>query len=113
MDFMPFGIWEILLVLVVALLVVGPRRVPEIARTLGEAIRQIKRASAELSRSITEEIDSEVKNVKRDVHEANINITSTLKNVTEIQAKTDTTSTGTVSGEKHPMTSPPPTEEED
>jgi sec-independent protein translocase protein TatA len=63
MGFSGIGIWEIVLIIVVILLVVGPHRLPEIARTLGKAFRTIKKASSDLSLSITKEIE-ETKAVK-------------------------------------------------
>jgi Tat protein translocase TatB subunit len=46
----PFGIGfsEVLLILVVLLLVVGPQKLPEIARTLGKGVRVARRAGQEL-----------------------------------------------------------------
>jgi sec-independent protein translocase protein TatA len=41
---MPFGIgiWEILILLLVVLLVFGPKRLPEMGRSLGKGIREFK-----------------------------------------------------------------------
>lgn len=57
MGFSGIGIWEIAVILVVILLILGPHRLPEIGRTLGKAFRAIKKASADLSTSITREIE--------------------------------------------------------
>jgi sec-independent protein translocase protein TatA len=57
MGFSGIGIWEILLILIVALLALGPRRLPEIARTLGKAVRAIRKASADLTTSISRELE--------------------------------------------------------
>ena len=61
MGFSGIGIWEILLILIVALIVLGPGRLPEIARTLGKTMRAIKKASADLTTTITRELE-ETKN---------------------------------------------------
>ena len=37
-----FGIWEILLLLLVAMLVFGPKRLPEMGRSLGRGMREFK-----------------------------------------------------------------------
>jgi sec-independent protein translocase protein TatA len=42
------GMPELLLILVVALLVFGPNRLPELARSLGKALAEFRRASADL-----------------------------------------------------------------
>ena len=41
---MPFGVgvWEILIVLVLALLIFGPKRLPEMGRSLGRGMREFK-----------------------------------------------------------------------
>ncbi len=44
---------ELLVVLVVALLVLGPKRLPEIARSLGRGMAEFRRASTELRSSLT------------------------------------------------------------
>ena len=49
------GIQEILLILLIALLLFGAKRLPEIGRGLGKGIREFKRASRDLSDKITEE----------------------------------------------------------
>ena len=38
------GAQELLLILLVALLVVGPRRLPELGRSLGKGIRELRKA---------------------------------------------------------------------
>ena len=59
MGFSGIGIWEILLILVVALIVLGPKRLPEIARTLGKTVRAIKKASTDLTTAVTREVEAQ------------------------------------------------------
>jgi sec-independent protein translocase protein TatA len=40
--FQNFGVWEILLLLLVLLLVFGPKRLPEMGRSLGRGMREFK-----------------------------------------------------------------------
>lgn len=54
--FGPLGVPEILFILVLALLIFGPRRLPDVGRTLGKAMGEFRRASTELKRSINTEI---------------------------------------------------------
>jgi sec-independent protein translocase protein TatA len=42
------GPWEILLLLVIVLLVFGPKRVPELGRSLGRGMREFKNSFKEL-----------------------------------------------------------------
>ena len=53
------GIPEILFILVVALLIFGPRRLPEIGRTIGRALGEFRRATTDLKRSIDTELTLE------------------------------------------------------
>ena len=51
------GTSEILIILLIALLVLGPNEIPKIARTLGRGMREIERAKNELRDSIKFDID--------------------------------------------------------
>jgi TatA/E family protein of Tat protein translocase len=51
------GAWEMLLIGVVALLVFGPKRLPELARSLGKGLAEFRRASSDLRRSIDLDLD--------------------------------------------------------
>lgn len=59
MDFLSVGASEILMVLLVALLVVGPNKVVGMAQTLGKVMRSIRKASAELTSAVTREMEME------------------------------------------------------
>lgn len=51
------GFLEILLVLLVILAVLGPRRLPEIASRLGTLYRRLKMASRDLTSELTKEVE--------------------------------------------------------
>ncbi|HYS56352.1 MAG TPA: TatA/E family twin arginine-targeting protein translocase [Thermoanaerobaculia bacterium] len=53
------GIPELLLIFIVALLVFGPKRLPEIGRTLGKAIGEFRKATDELKHTIEREVQVE------------------------------------------------------
>ena len=53
------GFQEILLILVLALLIFGPRKLPEIGRTLGKSLGEFRRATNDLKRSIEQEVRAE------------------------------------------------------
>lgn len=46
------GMWEMMLILAVALIVVGPKKLPDLAKSIGRAFGEFKRATAELKESI-------------------------------------------------------------
>ena len=52
------GIWELLAIFVVALLVFGPRKLPELGRSLGKGLSEFRRASTELRSSLEREMHS-------------------------------------------------------
>ncbi len=48
------GTQELLMILVVALVVVGPKRLPELAKNLGKGIRNFKKATAQMRSELDE-----------------------------------------------------------
>lgn len=52
------GFFEIGFLLFIAYLLFGPKKLPEIARTLGKGMAELRRASDELKRSLEEEISN-------------------------------------------------------
>ena len=53
------GVPELLFILVLALLVFGPRKLPEIGRTLGRAMGEFRRATSDLKRTLDVELSTE------------------------------------------------------
>lgn len=53
------GFPEIIFIFVLALLIFGPRKLPEIGRTLGRGLAEFRRATSDLKRSIEQEVDLE------------------------------------------------------
>lgn len=58
LNFLGIGIPEILVILIIALIVVGPQRLPEVAAQIGRAVRQIRRYAAEITYQFREELDA-------------------------------------------------------
>jgi TatA/E family protein of Tat protein translocase len=50
------GMTELLVILVVALIVFGPTRLPELARSLGRAMAEFRRASTDMRQSFNESL---------------------------------------------------------
>jgi sec-independent protein translocase protein TatA len=50
------GLPELVVILVVALIVLGPQRLPEVARMLGRAYAQLRRASEEFQQTIRQDL---------------------------------------------------------
>ena len=52
------GLTEIIIILVVALLVVGPKKLPELAKTLGRGLAEFRRTADDFKESIYQDEDS-------------------------------------------------------
>ena len=50
------GMPELIIILVIALIIFGPRKLPELGRSLGKGISEFKRASNELRSTLEEEV---------------------------------------------------------
>ena len=63
MSFFDMGPLEILLILAVALIVFGPEKIPEMARTLGRIVRAFRKATYDITQSVTKELEKEEKDI--------------------------------------------------
>jgi sec-independent protein translocase protein TatA len=62
------GFPELLIILAIALLIFGPKKLPEVGRSIGKAVREFRRTSDEIKDRIEEEIRaSEFKDIKEDL----------------------------------------------
>jgi len=56
-GFLDIGVWELLLIFAIILVLLGPRRLPEIAARLGAFYRRLKRASYDFTSQLSREVD--------------------------------------------------------
>ena len=62
------GMPELILIFVVALLLFGPRKMPQIGRSIGRAMGEFRRASNEFKRTIEDEVAAdEIRDVEKDL----------------------------------------------
>jgi sec-independent protein translocase protein TatA len=54
------GMPELIVIFVIALVVFGPRKLPELGRSLGRGIAEFKKATNELQNTLEQEIDADV-----------------------------------------------------
>src|SRR5437879_11850477 len=57
MDFMNLGFPEMIFIFLLALIIFGPKKLPEIGRQIGRALNEFKRASNEFKSQIESEIN--------------------------------------------------------
>lgn len=58
MNIFGIGLPEMIVILVIALLIFGPKKLPEIGRSLGKTIRSFQEASKEFENEFKREIDT-------------------------------------------------------
>ena len=63
------GMQELLLILVIALIVLGPKKLPEVAKALGRALNEFKRATSDLKDSL--DVDHSLNTVKKSFNAMN------------------------------------------
>ena len=61
MDFFGIGGGEVILILVVAAVIVGPEKLVGIGRTLGNMANNLRKASSDLTTQVTRELEAEEK----------------------------------------------------
>jgi Tat protein translocase TatB subunit len=69
MEFLGVGLPELLVILLITLIVVGPQRLPEVAGQIARAMREFRRYTSSLSREVTdalEDLEKEYKAVQEE-----------------------------------------------
>jgi sec-independent protein translocase protein TatB len=80
MNILGVGPAELVLIFVIALIFFGPGRLPELARTLGKAMGELRRMSAEVTAEFTKELQ-DVEDITREMKET----TETIKQAADIK----------------------------
>ena len=81
------GLPEMILILAIAIIVIGPKKLPDLAKSLGRAFSEFKEATTEFKEKM--EIDNELsklKDVKKDVKNALDDINDNIKETIDIKA---------------------------
>ena len=75
---MKVGFWEIVVVIVIALIVIGPEQFPEYAKALGKALREVKKSTAGLSDQIQKDVVEPLNETVKPLKEAAAPITDSI-----------------------------------
>jgi len=67
MNFLNVGPWELSVILVIAILMIGPKRMVEIVRTLGRITAQVRKMSNEFMGTIQTEMQAAERDVRQTV----------------------------------------------
>ncbi len=78
------GMPEMILILAIALVVIGPKKLPDLAKSLGRAMREFKKATSEFKETM--DLDSDLEEVKSAFEDINDEIKGSL---TETAVKDD------------------------
>jgi sec-independent protein translocase protein TatA len=63
------GVPELIVILAIALLIFGPKKLPEVGRSIGKALREFRKTSDEIKEKIEEEIQAEeFKEIKEELN---------------------------------------------
>jgi len=85
------GLPELIIILIVALIVFGPKKLPDLAKSLGKGMAEFKKATDEFKSTIETDIsgiENEIKDVKKDLTEEIYNPEAASQ--AEIQAASET-----------------------
>lgn len=59
------GFQEVVIIFIIALVVFGPRKLPDLGKSLGKSLAEFKRASNELKRTWEDEVRAETEELKK------------------------------------------------
>jgi Tat protein translocase TatB subunit len=79
-DFLNVGPWELIVVLIIAILVAGPKRMVEIARTLGQFSRQLR----DMSREFTMALQSEIQATEEEAGKAGVDLREVQRDLEDV-----------------------------
>src|ERR1700724_2140544 len=94
MNFLGMGPMELLLIVVLALIVFGPARLPEIMAQVGKAIADFRRATSELSDEFNRTIQAELQETRAVVDETKATFTEAKASVYDAHASVTSVITG-------------------
>lgn len=102
MELGPFGLAELVFIGLLALVLFGPRRLPELARSVGSVLTTLRRGTEELKRSFQDELDAADGGLSRDLKETGRQLESTRTELRTLGREAVARGRKLVSGETKP-----------
>ncbi len=110
----PFGFQEVIFIFIAALIIFGPKKLPEIGKTIGKGMREFKKATDDLKSNWEDHIrdsESPVHDIKQTMNEVKSDLEASTREITaDMQADVDAIKTeveaATSLEEKPPVTTP-------
>jgi len=59
------GLPELMIIMVIALIIIGPNKLPDLARALGKGMAEFKKATQEIKESL--DVDDDLKDIRKDL----------------------------------------------
>ena len=89
MNFFNIGTPELILIFIIALIFVGPRRLPEVAREIGKVLSDLRKMSQEFTTDLTRELEAPAKELAemKQALEAPVKELAEMKQVLEAPVK--------------------------
>jgi len=103
------GPLELLVVLAVALIVVGPERLPELARSVGRALRQFREVQDEVRDMVSSGVDDDMREVASEFRKASggVKRATDVKGAVRRAGRSITEQTDPAPPSERPATTPP------
>src|SRR5262249_45116717 len=70
------GVPELMVILIIALVVLGPSRLPDVAKAVGKALAEFRRATSDISdelKDVRRTLENEVRNAEREAMRQKVN----------------------------------------
>ena len=99
------GMPEMILILAIALIVIGPKKLPDLAKSLGRAMNEFKKATREIKDSM--DIDGDLQEVKKSFDDINKDVKEAV-NVNPLKSAKADPPVEEAAKEKSASSAPPP-----
>ena len=106
------GMPELMVIAVIALIIFGPKRLPEMGRSVGSALREFKKGAESITGEVKEiadvgDIGKDLKSINKEMAETGKAVTESVQNPMTDKTTDKTTDTAEESAEKEPKPTEP------